>query len=220
MKLYHVNKKIIPFSFGNAIYLNRCLHSNEELKEIIIHEFVHLRQKHSIDILIAETLCIINWYNPFAWLIRKAIRQNLEFIADRQVIENGTDKKQYQYLLLKVFGTSQFSIANQFNFSSLKKRIAMMNKMKSARMHLTKFLFVLPVLTVVLVAFRKQNAMEKFKNPADAVLASREIFFQRNTISNQDTIKIPSRDVYLHRSDAMDETHKRLFLKEIPRYSY
>ena len=211
MKLYHVNKKIIPFSFGNGIYLNRDLHSDEELKEIIIHEFVHLKQKHSVDILFAEILCIINWYNPFAWLIRKAVRQNLEFIADRRVIDGGTDRKQYQYLLLKVFGTSQFSIANQFNFSSLKKRIAMMNKMKSARMHLTKFLFVLPVLTVVLVAFREQNATEKFKYPDGSVLIARENSFQRNIVSNEDTIKIPSTNVYLHRSDAMDETHKAFF---------
>jgi beta-lactamase regulating signal transducer with metallopeptidase domain len=213
MKLYHVNKEIIPFSFGNAIYLNRGLHSDEELRKIIIHEFVHLKQKHSIDILLAEILCIINWYNPFAWLIRKAVRQNLEFIADRHVIDSGADRKQYQYLLLKVFGTSQFSIANQFNFSSLKKRIVMMNKMKSARMHLTKFLFVLPVMTIVLVAFRKQNDIEKLKYHDDAALTStaRENSLLRNIISNQDTIKIPNRDVYLHRSDRMDDTHKTFF---------
>ena len=211
MKLYHVNKKIIPFSFGNAIYLNRGLHSDEELKEIIIHEFVHLKQKHSIDILFAEILCIINWYNPFAWLIRKAVRQNLEFIADRQVIGNGTDKKQYQYLLLKVFGTSQFSIANQFNFSSLKKRIAMMNKMKSARTHLAKFLFLIPVLTIVLLAFRKQNTIENISNHDTANLSSKKNYLQRNNISVQDTIKIPNRDITLHRSDAMDEMHKTFF---------
>ncbi len=49
----------------------------------------------------AEVLCILNWYNPFAWLIKKVIRQNLEFIADQKVLQNGLDKKQYQYLLLK-----------------------------------------------------------------------------------------------------------------------
>lgn len=144
MKIYQVNKDIIPFSFGNSLFINQQLHNEKELNEIIRHEYVHIKQKHTIDIMWSELLCILNWYNPFAWFIRKAIRQNLEFIADSNVIENGMDKKQYQYLLLKVIGVPQFSIANQFNFSSLKKRIAMMNKMKSAKVHLIKFLFVLP----------------------------------------------------------------------------
>src|SRR6185369_4807428 len=114
-----------------------------------------------LDILWAEFICIFNWYNPFAWLIRRAVRQNLEFIADDKVLQNGIDRKQYQYLLVKVIGNNQFSIAQKFNFSSLKKRIAMMNKMKSAGVHLLKFLFILPLVAVLLVAFR--NNYEKRK---------------------------------------------------------
>jgi hypothetical protein len=77
VKVYHVDKSIIPFSFGNAIFINPQLHSEEDLRQIIHHEFVHVKQKHTIDILWGEMLCMLNWYNPFAWLIRKAIRQNL-----------------------------------------------------------------------------------------------------------------------------------------------
>ncbi|WEK38038.1 MAG: TonB-dependent receptor plug domain-containing protein [Candidatus Pseudobacter hemicellulosilyticus] len=154
VRLYHVPENISPFSFGNAIFVNQELHSEAELKEIIHHEFIHVKQKHSRDILWGELLCIINWYNPFAWLIRQAIRQNLEFIADHQVLQSGIDRKQYQYLLLKVTGLSAYSIANNFSFSSLKKRIAMMNKAKTARVQLIRFLFLLPVLAVVLLAFR------------------------------------------------------------------
>lgn len=154
VKVYQVNDKIIPFSFGNAIFINQMQHSREDLLEIIKHEFVHVRQKHSIDMLCAEWLCILNWFNPFAWLIRSAIRQNLEFIADSKVVQNGIDKKEYQHLLLKVIGVPQYSIATNFNFSSLKKRIVMINKMKSAKMHLMKFLFVFPLMCVMLVAFR------------------------------------------------------------------
>jgi hypothetical protein len=100
-------------------------------------------------------LCLINWYNPFAWLLKRSIRQNLEFIADNKVVQNGIDKKEYQYLLLKVIGNSQYSIATQFNFSSLKKRIAMMNKTKSAKLQVARFLFLFPVLAIILLAFRK-----------------------------------------------------------------
>ena len=155
MSIYQVDKSIIPFSIGNSIFINQNLHEEEELKEIIRHEFIHIREKHSIDILWGEFLCMLNWYNPFAWMIRKSIRQNLEFIADKKVLESGLDKKQYQYMLLKVIGVTQFSIANQFNFSSLKKRIAMMNKNRSAKGQILKFLLLLPLLAVVLLAFRQ-----------------------------------------------------------------
>jgi len=157
MWLYQVNENIIPFSFGNAVFINKELHSETELQEIIRHEFVHVKQKHTIDIIWAEILCMLNWYNPFAWLLKAAIRQNLEFIADNKVLENGIQKKQYQYLLLKVMGNDQYSIAPKFNFSSLKKRIAMMNKLKTTRVHVLRFLFILPLLAVILISFRQKK---------------------------------------------------------------
>jgi len=159
VKLYHIDEPVMPFSFGRGIYVNQHQHSEPELKEIIRHEFIHVKQRHSLDIFWSELLCILNWYNPFAWLLRHDIRQNLEFIADQQVLQTGLDRKQYQYLLLKVIGVNSFSIATNFNFSSLKKRIAMMNKTKSARVHLLRFLFLLPLLVVVLLAFR--NATQR-----------------------------------------------------------
>lgn len=155
-RIYQLDEDVRPFSFGNAIFVNTELHSGEELEEIIRHEFVHVRQKHTIDIIWSELLCILFWFNPFVWLLRKSLKQNLEFLADKQVLQNGMDKKEYQYLLLKVMGNKQFAFANHFNFSSLKNRIAMMNSIKSARVHLTKFLFLLPVVAVLLLAFRKE----------------------------------------------------------------
>lgn len=167
VKLFHVDEQITPFSFSNGIYINRQLHTEAELKEIIRHEFVHVKQKHSIDILFAELLCMLLWFHPAAWLIRNAIRQNLEFIADEQVLQDGVDKKQYQYLLLKVVGNSHYSIAPNFNFSSLKNRIIMMNQMKSARVQAIRFLFVLPLIAVLLLAFRqvKENKIAAAANP-------------------------------------------------------
>lgn len=162
-KLYHLNEDIAPFSFGNAIFINKEAHSDAELQEIIRHEFVHVRQKHTVDVLWAELLCIVNWYNPFAWLLRHAMRQNLEFIADNSVVTNGLNKKQYQYLLLKVMGNTQFAFVNNFNLSSLKKRIIMMNTIKTAKVHLLKFMFLLPLIAVLLLAFRKEINSENKK---------------------------------------------------------
>jgi len=107
---------------------------------------------------VAELMCMLNWYNPFCWLIRWSIRQNLEFIADQQVLGKGVDRKGYQYHLLKVIGEPRYRLANNFNISSLKKRIIMMNKIGSARLHLLKFLFVLPLAGLLLVAFRDKHA--------------------------------------------------------------
>lgn len=174
VRVYQVDKDIIPFSFGRSIFINHRLHGEAELQEIIRHEFVHVKQKHTCDIICTELLCILNWYNPFAWLIRRATRQNLEFIADHRVLENGLDKKQYQYLLLKVIGNHHFSIANQFNFSSLKKRIAMMNKMRSARAHLLKFLFLLPLVAVCLLAFRNNTGRETGQDQDQIISAGLE----------------------------------------------
>jgi hypothetical protein len=154
IKIYQIDADILPFSFGRSIFLNRALHREQDLQEIIRHELVHVRQGHTADIIWMELVCILNWYNPFAWLLRYHLRQNLEFIADSQVLQTGTDKKHYQYLLLQVTGVPAFHLANQFNFSPLKKRILMMNKMPSTRPHLVKFLFLLPLVSVLLLAFR------------------------------------------------------------------
>jgi len=159
INVYQVNDHIIPFSFGNSVFVNKYLHTESELEKIIGHEFVHAKQKHSVDIFWAELLCVVNWYNPFAWLIRKTIRQNLEFIADDNMLRSGIEKKQYQYLLLKVVGNNTFSIVPQFNFASLKNRIEMMNKNKTAKKHLIKFLFMLPILVCLLLAFRKYDPL-------------------------------------------------------------
>lgn len=161
VSIYQVNEPIAPFSFGNSIFLNRGLHSGKELEEILSHELVHIRQRHTVDILLSELFVVINWYNPFVWLLRHSVRQNLEFIADNGVLEKGSDRKSYQYHLLKAAGGSPYLLANQFNFSSLKKRIIMMNKIRSARLHLVKFLFILPLIVVLLVSFRNGRPVRR-----------------------------------------------------------
>lgn len=165
VQVYQVDKPIIPFSFGQSIYLNQQLHDVDELKEIVRHEFVHVRQLHTIDIIWSEILCMVNWYNPFVWMIRKAMRQNLEFIADNKVVASGVDKKQYQYLLLKVIGNNHYSITNHFNFSSLKTRIAMMNKIKTHRVQLLRLLLLLPAFAILLLAFRQKLQAQETNPP-------------------------------------------------------
>jgi hypothetical protein len=164
VRVYSVHHPIVPFSFGNAIFINEG-ESEGDLLEIIRHEFVHVKQKHTVDILWMEFLCIANWFNPFVWLIRKAVRENLEFLADNKMLESGLDKKKYQYLLLKVVGAPGFSVGTSFNLSHLKKRIAMMNKNKTTRIQLVRFLCLLPLIAAVLIAFRRDET-KKLENPS------------------------------------------------------
>lgn len=157
VRLYHLDTGIAPFSFNNSIYVNRDMYSQQELEEVIRHELVHVRQKHTIDVLLAELVCIVNWYNPFAWMIKNAVKENLEFIADDNVLQYGINRKSYQYLLLKVTGNIPLAITNNLNFSSLKNRIVMMNKSKTSKLHLFKFIFIIPLACVLLLAFRQAN---------------------------------------------------------------
>jgi hypothetical protein len=165
IRIYQVDADIQPFSFGRSVFLNQERHRPQDLPEIIRHELVHVRQGHTADIVWMELVSILNWYNPFVWLLRRQLRQNLEFIADAQVLQSGIDKKHYQYLLLQVTGVSAFGLAHPFNFSPLKNRILMMNKMPSARPHLAKFLLLLPLVAVLLMAFRKESSPVRLPEP-------------------------------------------------------
>ncbi len=157
IKVYGSSEMKGALTFGNHIYINHAEHTAEELKRILLHEIVHVKEKHTFDLIMGELVCIFNWYNPFAWLLRRSIRQNLEFIADSNVLSGGADPKQYQYLLLKVTGVPGYNIASHFNISDLKKRIIMINRTKTAKLHLSRFLFSLPLLAVVLLAFRSEQ---------------------------------------------------------------
>jgi hypothetical protein len=136
-----LKEAINPFSFFNHIYINPSLHQPEELKAILFHETVHIKQWHTLDVMIGEINNVFYWFNPGAWLMKTAIRENLEFITDRYLISQGVDKVAYQYNLIKVSGIpSATAIANNFNLSHLKNRILMMNSKRSSRYHLVRYL--------------------------------------------------------------------------------
>lgn len=151
-----------PFSFFRSIYLNPALHHENDLKAIIEHEKVHIRELHSIDIILYETLFACFWYNPVAWLLKQSVKQNIEFYTDKQVLKAGHNKKSYQHNLLKVSQVPAFlEIANNFNFNYLKNRIMMMNKKQSSSLSLLKFLLIIPLFTgMTLFASTKQDLSE------------------------------------------------------------
>ncbi|MFD2906714.1 M56 family metallopeptidase [Sphingobacterium anhuiense] len=160
---------IVPFSFLNKIYVNRDHHPEPELMDIFKHEDIHVKGLHSIDILISEFTLISSWFNPFVWLMRKAIRENLEFLTDQQVLNNGVDRQTYQYSLLRVNASGgSATLGNQFSFKTLKRRIMMMNKKRSAKIQLGKYAFMLPIFVLTAGAFTLNKAEAKITEATDA----------------------------------------------------
>ncbi|QHV98102.1 M56 family metallopeptidase [Spirosoma endbachense] len=121
-----------PFSFFRWVVLTPAHHSSDELDQILRHERVHVRSWHSLDMIGAELICIVFWFNPAAYLFRHLLHQTLEFGADQAVLAEGVDVRAYQYNLVKVglsAGRSVFT--NQFSGPTLRQRIAMINRERS-----------------------------------------------------------------------------------------
>lgn len=139
-----------PFSFFRWIFMNPAAVKEDEISEILTHEMAHVKQHHSVDVLLAEMVSICCWMNPFAWLLKREVRLNLEFLADRKVMEAGFATKSYQYHLLGLAYNHKYGLSNNFNFSHLKQRIIMMNKKKSnGAGHIKYALFVLPAFALL-----------------------------------------------------------------------
>src|SRR5687767_11097476 len=137
-----------PCSFGNTIFINPSRYDWETYNQILLHEKIHIRQRHTVDIIIAELVLIFQWFNPFAWIYRREIESNLEFLTDDQLVQHKeVDKKTYQLSLLKVTAPNfPLSLTNNYNQSILKKRIAMMNTKRSNLHTAWKYFFLVPVL--------------------------------------------------------------------------
>ncbi|KJD35628.1 hypothetical protein PW52_07705 [Tamlana sedimentorum] len=147
-----------PFSFFNWIVYNPEQFTNTELKQIITHEKIHAKQKHSLDVILAQLACVILWFNPFIWLYQKDLKQNLEFLADYSAFKAVSCKKQYQYTLLKQsLPTYQLALSNAFYNSLIKKRIVMLHKSKSNNMNRIKCLAVLPLIALFLMSFNTRT---------------------------------------------------------------
>jgi len=154
-----LNGKTSPFSFWKSIYVNPENHEPADLKAILMHEQVHVNDWHTIDILLAELSTIFYWFNPGIWLIKKAVRENIEFITDQKILKNGADTKQYQYSLLSVsFASTSSTIVNHFNLSTIKKRIIMMNVKRSSKVNLTRYAFLVPAVVAMLLVFSISKA--------------------------------------------------------------
>jgi len=137
--LYVTGRDIAPFSWMKFIIISGKSFRDENT-DIIRHEQAHVAHRHSIDLMLADMYCIAFWFNPFAWLLRRELRDVHEYQADAAVVENRSDYREYQLLLIRhCVGEHKFSVANNFEFNNLQKRIKMIMRTKSSNK--TKWLY-------------------------------------------------------------------------------
>lgn len=154
LRIVFIDSNYSPFSFFNLIFINRKEINQQNIKEIITHEQVHIRQNHSADLILLEIMTIVQWFNPFVWFYRTSLKSVHEFLADQGVLLKGYNPVNYQNLLIgQYMGIQVNDLTNNFNHSLLKKRITMMTKSKSNYFAKLKVLLVTPVAFLLVVAF-------------------------------------------------------------------
>jgi hypothetical protein len=150
-------------SFFNYIFVQKSEFKKKRMKEVLLHEQIHVDQGHSIDLLFIGFLSILQWFNPFIYLFKRALVETHEFQADQAVIGRGIDRNQYQRLLLEhARSVVMTGLTSSFNQSIIKNRLKMMNKIKSSNKAIIKYLMVFPVVFFVGIVFAvSQEKMEE-----------------------------------------------------------
>ena len=171
-KLVVTAENISPFSWMGHIVISRK-DMEEGGEEILTHEMAHIRARHSIDMLVCSICVVLQWFNPAVWLLKQELQNIHEYEADENVINNGVEAKKYQLLLIKkAVGSQRFtSMANSFNHSKLKKRITMMLKQKSSPWARLKYLYVLPLTAVAVVAFARPEISRELEKISSAKIS-------------------------------------------------
>ena len=190
--IYCHAQDIAPFSWLNTIVISESDYNNNAT-EILRHEMGHIEHRHSFDIILANFVQIIQWWNPLAWIIASSLRDVHEYEADDAVLSSGVNIRQYQTLLIrKAVAKTNYAFANSFNHSLLKKRITMMVKKKSNPWKRAKALLLIPVSAITLCAF----ATPDLNVLAEKVMETNEKIIRiRKTLAYLQTLRIPPYEI-------------------------
>lgn len=177
VKVYTLQGDISPFSWFRFIVMSEK-DWQENRREILLHEMAHIKKRHSVDVALCNMMIVFQWFNPAAWLMKRELQTVHEYDADEAVLLSGLDITRYQMLLIrKAVGERLFSMANNLNHNSLKKRITMMKIKRTNPMQKAKIVFVLPLAAVAVAAFasqRVENISEKVEQESEALVSVSE----------------------------------------------
>ena len=155
-----LKEQVIPHTFWSYIYLNRKKFERNEIpQEVMAHEFAHVRQRHTADILFIEILQVFLWFLPLIYLLKKAVKLNHEFLADRAALQKLENIGSYQQILLSFSAEEQNHLVNSINYQSIKKRFTVMKKQPSQKTVLVRTLIFLPLLGILLYSFSGREAI-------------------------------------------------------------
>ena len=171
IRIYTMQGDISPFSWFRYIIMSEK-DWQENRREIVLHEMAHISRCHSMDVAVCNMMIVFQWYNPAAWLLKRELQTVHEYEADEAVLSAGVDATHYQMLLIrKAVGERLFSMANNLNHNSLKKRITMMKIKRTNPVQKAKIAFVLPLAAITVAAFASQkveNLSEKVEQESEA----------------------------------------------------
>lgn len=150
----NTSAKGTPFSFFKSIFWNKAidLHSKSG-QQIFNHEIAHIKEKHSYDKIFMNIVLIFFWINPFFWLLQKELFMIHEFIADKEALEDSDISSFAEMILQTVYPGQNFSLAHNFFYSPLKRRLLMLTKNKNPKVNYISRLLVLPLAAIVFFAF-------------------------------------------------------------------
>ena len=205
VKVFYTNENHIPFSFFNNIFIGTSTSSvtGSEVPEpvegnanrlILKHEMSHVKNRHSLDIILMEIMISFQWFNPFIYKIKKELQSVHEYIADKEAVENETDKSNYMMLLLQQCTADDFNaIANNFSFLLTKKRIVMITQKQKTKRMVMRMLLILPVFAMlVLLNTQCDNAKPNDEKQQPAVTETWTILeqpvYDKEALNLQDSI--------------------------------
>ena len=197
-RIYELTDDQAPFSFMKWIFINPAKYDYDTYEQILEHEKVHVSQYHFLDKFLAEFLVIIFWFNPFAWLYRKSITNNIEFLTDYEMLGKGVEKETYQYSLLKV-SVPQYALnlTTSYNESFLKERIIMMNTKQSSAKSSWKYLLTLPLAFFCMASLNAVNYSPVVSNITDE--------YKNNTIVQNEIEAVENQGVNVSEDESIDE---------------
>lgn len=199
-KVYTLQNSKAAFTFLNKIFIGDQL-ENEVQKEILQHEAVHKKQKHSFDLVYYEILKITFWFHPAIYSLQNQIKLIHEYIADAKVSSQISIKKYYENLLNGFFGVKQISFTSQFfNHSLIKKRIIMLQKSKSNKTALLKYLMVIP-LSLAMLTYVSCSQDESMTQPENNKQETSEV---------ENIIKLEVEDVH-----NLSEDEQKVFASQL-----
>ena len=191
-------KQTEPFSWMHFVVMSRKDYETGN-RAILLHEQAHVRMFHSVDVLLINLVCALQWFNPAAWLMRKNLKEIHEYEADAATLQSGISLKSYQDLLIKkAVGTSGHSIANSLNHSSLKNRLTMMYLKKSA-------LYALPIVGISMAATAKTIVVYEYDKSETSITSLSEDKVMQKTMLEQtkttESIHVQKKELKLSKAE-------------------